>query len=112
MRSKGIFWLASRPENAILWGQAGDSRTADIYGRWWASVSLAHRANSAVYLENQEEIQAKWDSRWGDRMIEIVFIGKDMDVAQITKDLNACQLTDEEIAIMDTGVNFSDDWPL
>ena len=78
IRSKGVCWIASRPDNAILWSQAGGSLKAEIYGRWWASVSLKRRALSDAYLENQEEIQSKWDSKWGDRMNELVFIGQEM----------------------------------
>lgn len=112
VRSKGVFWMASRPDNAILWSQAGGSLKAEIYGRWWASVSLARRANSEVYLENQEDIQARWDSKWGDRMNELVFIGHDMDQQKITEDLNACLLTDDEVELMDRGTKYADSWPI
>lgn len=112
VRSKGVFWMASRPENAILWSQAGGSLNAEIYGRWWASVSLARRANSDAYLENQDDIQARWDPKWGDRVNEIVFIGQDMDQDKITRDLDACLLTDAEIVAMDNGQQFTDDWDI
>lgn len=32
IRSKGLFWLASRPEQALIWGQAGGSLKADSAG--------------------------------------------------------------------------------
>lgn len=109
IRSKGIFWIASRPDNAILWSQAGGSLKVEIYGRWWASVSMKHRASSEAYLDNQKEIQEKWDKKWGDRMNELVFIGQDMDKIQITQELDECLITDKE---MDLGNDFIDNWPM
>lgn len=112
IRSKGIFWMASRPDKAILWSQAGGSLKAEVYGRWWASVSMKQRAMSPAYLENQEQIQAKWDARWGDRMNELVFIGQDMDKDQIITNLDRCLLSDFEIVGMESGNEFQDDWPI
>ncbi len=112
IRSKGIFWIASRPENAILWSQAGGSLKAEIYGRWWASVPLKQRAMSQDYMDNQELIQGKWDKQWGDRMNELVFIGQDMNKAQIMEDLNECLVTELEISTMELGVGFQDNWPI
>lgn len=112
IRSKGIFWIASRPDNAILWSQAGGSLKAEIYGRWWASVPMKQRALSESYLENQDAIQKKWDKQWGDRMTELVLIGQDMDKEKIVSDLDSCLLTDIEIACMKAGNGFQDNWPL
>lgn len=112
IRSKGIFWIASRKDKAILWSQAGGSLKAEVYGRWWASVPMKQRAMSEAYLENQDQIQEKWDQKWGDRMNELVFIGQDMDKEKITRDLDRCLLTDLEISGMDAGSAFEDDWPI
>ncbi|MEL7004504.1 MAG: GTP-binding protein, partial [Bacteroidota bacterium] len=102
VRSKGIFWMASRPDEAILWSQAGGSMKAEIYGRWWASVSMMERAMNPNYMENQDEIQKKWDQQWGDRMTELVFIGMDMDQDKITKELDACLLNEDEVLQMES----------
>ena len=112
VRSKGIFWLASRPDHAILWSQAGGSMKAEIYGRWWASVSMKERAMNPSYLENQEEIQAKWHKQWGDRMTELVFIGMDMDKKKITAELDKCLVNELDIIGMQSGNRFIDEWPI
>lgn len=112
IRSKGIFWLASRPDNAILWSQAGGSLKAEMYGRWWASVPLRERALRPDYLENQEEIMKKWDRQWGDRANELVFIGQDMNQEQITYELDKCLITEMEVALMETDNPFTDEWPI
>ncbi len=112
IRSKGIFWLASRPDNAILWSQAGGSLKAEIYGRWWVSVPMKERAMSESYMQNQAAIQQKWDKNWGDRMNELVFIGQEMDEARIRVELEACTLTDSEIKGFRAGESFKDQWPI
>lgn len=112
IRSKGIFWIASRQENAILWSQAGGSLKAEIYGRWWASVPMKQRAMNPAYMENQDHIQEKWNKKWGDRMNELVLIGQDMDKEKITTDLDKCLLSDLEIEGMEAGNGFQDDWPM
>ncbi|ELR69414.1 Putative metal chaperone, involved in Zn homeostasis, GTPase of COG0523 family [Fulvivirga imtechensis AK7] len=90
IRSKGLFWFASEPEVAYLWSQAGGSVKADIYGRWWASVPIRDRVRSEAYMQNQNSIMQKWDKQWGDRMNEIVFIGRDMDKSAIIRDMASC----------------------
>ena len=112
IRSKGIFWIGSRPDRAILWSQAGGSLKAEDYGRWWASVPMKQRAMSEAYIENQAHIQSKWDKKWGDRMNELVFIGQDMDKEKILSDLDSCLVTDLEVVGMEAGNGFQDEWPI
>jgi G3E family GTPase len=112
IRSKGIFWLASRPDHAILWSQAGGSSKAEIYGRWWASVPFKQRAQNPAYLQDQQHIQKKWDKQWGDRLTELVIIGQDLNSVNVKKALEKCLLTPAEIADFNTGGSFKDDWPL
>ncbi len=112
IRSKGIFWLGSRPDKAILWSQAGGSMKVEIYGRWWASVPMKQRALSESYIENQDIIQEKWHKQWGDRMNELVFIGQDLDKSKILTDLNKCLMTKAEIEAMNIADTIQDNWPL
>lgn len=112
IRSKGLFWLASRPEHAILWSQAGGSLKAEVYGKWWAAIPMKQRAMSESFMENQEEIMSKWDKKWGDRMTELVIIGQELDREKIIKDLDDCCLHELEIVHYETGGGFLDEWPL
>lgn len=112
IRSKGLFWLASRPEQAIVWGQAGGSLKADSAGVWWSSMPFGKRIEYGIFLEHQKEIEAGWHKIFGDRKNEIVFIGQDMDEAQIRKELDACLATPEEIATMKWQNGYEDKWPV
>ncbi len=112
IRSKGLFWMASRPDEALSWSQAGGSLRADGAGVWWSSMSFEERIRYAPFVENQEVIESGWDKTYGDRKNELVFIGQEMDEEKISEDLNNCLLTDQEIEEIDWGTGFEDSWPL
>jgi G3E family GTPase len=112
IRSKGLFWLSSRPGQALVWGQAGGSLKADNAGVWWSSMPFEKRIQFAPFLENQKEIEADWDITFGDRKNEIVFIGQDMDEAQITATLDACLAKDIELSAGAWKKGYEDEWPV
>lgn len=112
IRSKGLFWLASRPDQALSWGQAGGSLRADSAGVWWSSMPFEQRSRYVAFVENQRLIEESWDETFGDRKNEIVFIGQDMDEAGIRSDLEACLATEDEINSEDWQSGYEDNWPV
>ena len=112
IRSKGLFWLASRPNQALIWSQAGGSLRAESAGIWWSSMTFQERIQSISFVENQEEIEKDWDIRYGDRKNEIVFIGKNMDQERITKELNMCLLNEIELQEKSWEKGYLDKWPV
>jgi len=108
IRSKGLFWLASRPDEALNWSQAGGSLRADKAGVWWCSMSYSERIRYASFLENQEEVEKRWDKKYGDRYNELVIIGQDMDKAAIYQSLEACLCNGAETTAMFDGGFFRD----
>jgi G3E family GTPase len=112
IRSKGMFWIASRPSLAINWSQAGGSLRLEPAGSWWASMPFRERMMYPTFVENREEIEARWDKNFGDRMNELVFIGQDMDEAQIRSELKACLLTYDEVLRYLSGEEFEDPFPV
>lgn len=112
IRSKGLFWLASRPGQALVWGQAGGSLKADSAGVWWSSMSFEKRIRDLVFIENQDEIEKDWHKEFGDRKNEIVFIGQDLDEKQIRIDLTACLSTTEELNTQQWETGYDDHWPI
>ncbi|OJJ21746.1 GTP-binding protein [marine bacterium AO1-C] len=111
IRSKGLFWIASRTEDALNWSQAGASLRAEKAGAWWASVPLEERLKYPGYAENMNYLQDKWHDTFGDRLNEMVFIGQDMDEAGIIQELTECLCTDDEVAAMWDGARFPDPFP-
>mgnify|MGYP005840444635 FL=1 len=95
LRSKGWFWLATRPDAAGSWSQAGGIMHHGYAGRFWAAVDDGYWPEDAEW---RQRILEKWSRPWGDRRQEIVFIGQDMDVRAATSALDACLLTREEEA--------------
>ena len=112
IRSKGLYWLASRPEQALVWSQAGGSLRADNAGVWWTSMPYGERIQYMSFVDNQEEIEKGWDRRFGDRKNEIVFIGQDMNEAEMRAHLDACQATDKELASDLWRKGYEDSWPI
>jgi G3E family GTPase len=112
IRSKGLFWLASRPKQALIWGQAGGSLRADAAGVWWGSMPFEERIQYAPFVQNQFEIESDWHPIFGDRKNEIVFIGQDMDETLIRANLNACLIDEEELMDFDIENGYDDDWPV
>ena len=103
IRAKGLFWLASRPSDAINFSQAGGSLRVEKAGVWWGSMSPAGRSAYAAFVQNRRAIEERWDSSWADRMNELVFIGQGMDAEHIHKALEACLLREDEYILMEAG---------
>ncbi|MEL6275558.1 MAG: GTP-binding protein, partial [Bacteroidota bacterium] len=112
IRSKGLFWIASRPEQALIWGQAGGSLRADSAGVWWSSMPYGERIRYVSFVNNQKEIESNWNQTFGDRKNEIVIIGQDMDEEFIKAALDACLATDEELATRKWEKGYDDEWPV
>jgi len=112
IRSKGLFWLASRPEQALVWGQAGGSLRADSAGVWWSSMPYTKRIEYLAFVENRKQIESDWDETFGDRKNEIVFIGQDMNEEQIKSDLKSCLLTENELTEETWRTGSTDEWPV
>ena len=94
VRSKGFFWLASRPTRAGSWSQAGGACRYGAAGFWWAAVPREHWPGDP---EGLALIQANWDPATGDARQELVLIGIGMDEAALRARLDACLLTEEEM---------------
>jgi G3E family GTPase len=95
LRSKGFFWLSTRMKTVGEWAQAGGSLNFSPAGSWWASVPKSHWD---VDAETQAEIEKLFDGKYGDRRQELVFIGVDMNQAELIARLEEALLTPDEMA--------------
>ncbi len=96
IRAKGLFWLASRPEMAINFSQAGGSLRVENAGVWWISMPYSERIRYRAFNDNLKQIEARWSKQWGDRMNELVFIGQDLEKERYLRQIEQCLLTNEE----------------
>lgn len=88
IRSKGFFWLATRPRYVGELSQAGALIRTGKRGLWWASISKQYWPDDEGW---QKSMQPYLDPFWGDRRQELVFIGTaQMDEAAIRASLDAC----------------------
>lgn len=95
LRSKGYFWLASRPGEAFSWSQAGGLMRYGQAGHWWSAVPETQWPQDE---ESRAAIMTKWDAQVGDCRQELVFIGQSIDFARLRAELDACLLTPGELA--------------
>ena len=94
LRSKGFFWIASRPDMQAMWSHAGLSVMLEPLAPWY--VSTPEDEWDLETDEERAELMERWDPLLGDRQTEIVFIGIDMDEDAIRRRLDACILTGSE----------------
>ena len=94
IRSKGYFWLATRPEFAGQWSQAGGIAHYGFAGMFWKAVPEKDWPQDEEYLAS---IRKQWVEPFGDMRQELVFIGQNLDQKQIIKKLDECLLTEEEL---------------
>ena len=111
IRAKGLFWLASRPDDALSFSQAGGSSRMEKAGFWWCSMPMKERLNYPSFVANQTYIESKWSKQWGDRLNELVFIGQHMNKENILSNLEKCLLNDDEIISFQNKKVFKDPFP-
>ncbi len=92
LRSKGICWLANRHDMAGMWSQAGLIISLEPAGTWWADVPEDEYPD-----DMRDELKSQIQGEFGDRRQELVFIGVDMNDAELRSKLDACLLTDDEM---------------
>jgi len=94
VRTKGFFWLATRPHYVGEISQAGTLVRTGKRGLWWASVPKHQWPD---HPEWRAAMKPYLDPIWGDRRQEIVFIGCDpMDELQIRVELDACLVPERD----------------
>ncbi|MBA2781133.1 zinc metallochaperone GTPase ZigA [Billgrantia kenyensis] len=95
LRSKGFFWLATRPQFAGQWSQAGGIAHYGFAGMFWKAVPESRWPTDP---ETRAYIMEKWEEPFGDMRQELVFIGQNLDEARIRRALDDCLLGDAELA--------------
>ncbi|MCW8348551.1 zinc metallochaperone GTPase ZigA [Vibrio sp. ZSDZ65] len=95
IRSKGYFWLASRPEFAGQWSQAGGIGNHGFAGLFWKATPTNQWPTDPEILK---DIQQSWVEPFGDMRQELVFIGQGLDQVAMTQALDECLLNEQEMS--------------
>lgn len=94
IRSKGYFWLASRPEFCGQWSQAGGIARYGFAGMFWKSIP---KENWPTDEGSLSEIKKQWVEPFGDMRQELVFIGQNLDEKSMRAALDKCLLSEDEL---------------
>lgn len=87
IRAKGVIYFSHNRDMSILFEQAGVQKKITEAGYWYAT---APEEDLKVLMAREPGLERDWDKKYGDRMEKIVFIGRDLDKADITAKLDAC----------------------
>lgn len=94
LRSKGYFWLATRPQLAGQWSQAGGIASYGFAGMFWKAIPEKDWPDDEDYLAS---IKKQWVEPFGDMRQELVFIGQGLDQSKMIEALDECLLSEEEV---------------
>jgi len=94
LRSKGYFWLATRPQLAGQWSQAGGIASYGFAGMFWKAIPEKDWPDDEDYLAS---IKKQWVEPFGDMRQELVFIGQGLDQSKMVEALDECLLSEEEV---------------
>ncbi|MFH4668551.1 zinc metallochaperone GTPase ZigA [Vibrio alginolyticus] len=100
IRSKGYFWLATRPEFVGQWSQAGGIARYGVAGMCWKAIPKEEWPTDQDYLDAINDI---WQEPYGDMRQELVFIGQGLEQEKLIARLNECLLTEDE---MEQGLDY------
>jgi len=87
IRAKGVLYFRHNPDMSYLFEQAGVQKKLTEAGYWYAT---APEEELATLMQNEPGLARDWDDNYGDRMVKLVFIGRNLDKEAITEALDAC----------------------
>lgn len=95
-RSKGEYWLATRPNQAGEWSQAGAMLTLAGGRKWFCLCEKEEYETGSPEIDAMVLHDIEKGGEWGDRRQEIVFIGEGLNIPVLEARLDKCLLNDEE----------------
>ncbi len=110
IRSKGFFWLATRPQFVGQWNQAGGIARYSFAGLFWKSVP---KKDWPVDEESLTAIKKLWVEPFGDMRQELVFIGQGLNQKTMIQALDECILSEYEVLLgKDYWMTLKDPFPI
>ena len=94
IRSKGYFWLATRPLFCGQWNQAGGIAHYGFAGMFYKAIPKKDWPTDPELLA---DINSKWVEPFGDMRQELVFIGQSLNKQAMIEALNDCLLPEDAV---------------
>ena len=94
IRSKGYFWLATRPLFCAQWSQAGGIAHYGFAGMFYKAIPKKDWPTEPELLA---DINSKWVEPFGDMRQELVFIGLSLNKQAMIEALDDCLLPEEAV---------------
>lgn len=87
IRSKGYIWFSDASRDVQLFEQAGRNSSVMPVSYW---IDALREDQKQAFLAENPEVRENWDSRYGDRENQVVFIGKGYNKDLIRTELEKC----------------------
>ena len=87
IRAKGYIWFSDADANVQLFEQAGRNSSVMNVAYW---IDALDEKQKQEYLEYNPDVKADWDEEFGDRVNQLVIIGKGYNKEAITAALKSC----------------------
>lgn len=87
IRAKGYIWFENDAVHVQLFEQAGRNASVTEISNWIAAFDAKEQKE---VFDEYPEVLDDWDETYGDRMNQIVFIGRGYDEAEIRRHLDGC----------------------
>ena len=87
IRSKGYIWFSDDDKHVQLFEQAGRNASITELSEWMAAWP---QKELDVLADEFPDIYDDWDTEYGDRINQVVFIGKNYEKKDILARVNAC----------------------
>lgn len=87
IRAKGLCYFSDEKDKCYLFEQAGTQKSVKDAGLWFATMP---EDQLEELMARDKNLQRDWEPVYGDRMVKIVFIGQNLDRAEIDRLMDSC----------------------
>lgn len=87
IRAKGYIWFSDADANVQLFEQAGRNSSVMTVAYW---IDALEEKQKQEYLEYNPDVKEAWDEEFGDRVNQLVIIGKGYNKQAIEAELKKC----------------------
>ncbi len=94
IRTKGYLWFADDPVHAQLFEQAGRNASISEMTEWMCAIP---KEELDSLIREFPDLTEDWDETYGDRVVQLVFIGKGYRQEDILGQMEACVEKTERI---------------